>query len=728
MRRRLQLPGCLLVGLLAATGIRAAENKPPSPAQIEFFEKKVRPVLADQCFKCHGPDKQKGGLRLDSRAALLVGGDSGPAIVPGKPEASLLVKAVAHAEDVSQMPPKGKLAAEQVAALTAWIKDGAAWPETAAAAIRPVVTDRGLQVTDKDRQFWSFRPVADPPLPVVRNASWCKTPIDRFVLARLEEKGLQPAAAADKRTLIRRVTFDLIGLPPTPAEIDAFMADNSSGAFAKVVDRLLANPHYGERWARHWLDVARYGEDQAHTFQSRKYPNGFRYRDWLVGAFNADLPYDRFIKEQIAADLLDGPGKPERLAALGFFALGPVYYGDPKKLDQIDDRIDTLCRGFLGLTVACARCHDHKFDPIPTRDYYALAGIIAGTEYVEEPLVPPEVVEEAKRKQTEQEKKNKVPPKYPFIHALKEGPQPITMRVHVRGNPETLGEEEPRHFLTVLSADPQPFMHGSGRLDLAEAIASRENPLTARVMVNRIWQHHFGKGIVRTPSNFGSLGERPTHPELLDYLARRFVASGWSIKALHREILLSATYQQSSRYEARAYEVDPDNRLLWHVSRRRLEVEAWRDAMLAVSGRLDLTLGGPSLDLASPANRRRTFYGAVSRHDLNPLLRLFDYPDPNVHAAERPETTVPLQQLFVLNDEFLVNNAKALAARLTADPNTDDAERLRRAFPLVFGRPATEREVQLGLAFLASADETGLTRWQQYAQALLASNEFLYVD
>jgi hypothetical protein len=544
----------------------------------------------------------------------------------------------------------------------------------------------------------------------------------------LEANGLQPAAAADKRTLIRRATFDVIGLPPTPAEIDAFLNDESPDAFARVVDRLLASPHYGERWARHWLDVARYGEDQAHTFQSRKYPNGFRYRDWLTKAFNDDLPYDRFIKEQIAADLLDGNSDPESHVPLGFFALGPVYYGDPKKLDQIDDRIDTLCRGFLGLTVACARCHDHKFDPIPTRDYYSLAGVVAGTDYVEEPLVPPEVVEEAKRQQTDKDKKNKVPPKYPFVHALKEGAKPVTMRVHVRGNPETLGEEEPRHFLTVLTANPKPFTKGSGRLELAEAIASPDNPLTARVLVNRVWQHHFGKGIVRTPSNFGSLGERPTHPELLDHLARRFIASGWSIKALHREILLSATYRQSNHYDARAYEKDPENRLLWRMSRRRLEVEAWRDAMLAVSGRLDQSLGGHSLDLASGDNRRRTFYGAVSRHDLNPLLRLFDYPDPNVTCAERSQTTVPLQQLFVLNDEFLVANARALAARLNSDPELDDAERIRRAMPLVYGRPATEREVQLGLSFLASADESGLKRWEQYAQVLLGASEFLYVD
>jgi len=327
----------------------------------------------------------------------------------------------------------------------------------------------------------------------------------------------------------------------------------SSDLFAKVVDRLLASPHYGERWTRHWLDVARYGEDQAHNFQPRLYPNGYRYRDWLVKAFNDDLPYDRFVTEQIAADLLDAPDRKENLPALGYFACGPVYYGDAKKLDQYDDRIDTLSRGFLGLTVACARCHDHKFDPIPTADYYALAGVFASCDYDEVPLVSAEEVEAAKKALTEDQKKKKVAPKYPLVHALKDLPKPVTMRVHVRGNPDTLGPEAPHHFLSVLSpGDPAPFAQGSGRLELAKAIASPDNPLTARVFVNRVWKQHFGHGLVRTASNFGALGERPTHPELLDYLAAQFVKSGWSVKALHRQIVTSATYRQSSRPTAAA--------------------------------------------------------------------------------------------------------------------------------------------------------------------------------
>jgi mono/diheme cytochrome c family protein len=724
--------------LVLSTAEGPAEENRAARTPVESFEKLVRPVLSANCFTCHGPEKQKGGLRLDSRAAMLTGGDSGPAIVPGHAEQSLLIKAI-HYADEPRMPPKGRLSAEAIAALTAWIQQGAPWPSTDT-QLRTLPGSREFKLTAEDRAFWSFQPIADPAPPTVvlggsGDIAWPKTPVDQFVLAKLETNGLKPAESAGKRTLIRRATFDLIGLPPTPEEIDAFLRDDSADAFAKVVDRLLASPHYGERWARHWLDVARYGEDQAHTFQARKYPNGYRYRDWLIRAFNEDMPYDRFIKEQIAGDLLGEPGLRERLPALGFFALGPVYYGDPKKLDQLDDRIDTLTRGFLGLTVACARCHDHKFDPIPTKDYYALAGVFASTEYDEFPLVPPAVVEEAKRKQTDADKKKNLSPSYPFVHALKDGPRPVNMRVHIRGNPETLGDEVPRRFLCILGGESKPFTKGSGRLELAEDIANPNNPLTARVMVNRVWQHHFGKGLVRTPSNFGARGERPTHAELLDYLAQRFVQSGWSMKALHRLIMLSATYQQSSRFDPRNHDRDPDNQLLWRMNRRRLEVEAWRDGMLAVANNLRPTIGGPSMELTSPDNCRRTLYAFVSRHELNSLLRLFDFPDANITNDQRTVTTVPLQQLFVLNSEFMVRNAKALAARLAARPAEDNAVRIRRAFLLLYGRPVTDRELQLGLAFLAAdpVEENGdggnaLTPWEQYAQVLLSASEFLYVD
>jgi mono/diheme cytochrome c family protein len=766
-------------------------------AQEEFFETKIRPVLADNCLECHGAEKYKGGLRLDVRAAMLKGGDSGPAIVPGKPGESPLIEAIRYEGEV-QMPPKKKLKSEEIAALTDWVKQGAYWPEPRPGVGGKVVTnkpspttgDTGVVVVAKHGQsFWSFRPVSNPPPPSVKDNAWPQSAIDRFILARLEGKGLRPAPSADKASLIRRAFFDLIGLPPTPTEIESFLKDDRPDAFAALVDKLLASPHYGERWGRYWLDVARYGEDQAHSFQPRLYPNGFRYRDWVVRALNRDLPYGRFILEQIAGDLLDGPDRSDRLPALGFFACGPVYYGDSKKHDQYADRIDTLTRGFLGLTVACARCHDHKYDPIPTTDYYALAGVFASTEYVEVPAAPKEQVDaynkaqaaiaakgneitaflraeatrlkqkvtgkelkqverllpaEAKAKvqalRAEQKRLEKdAPAKFPVIHTLADASRPTDMPVLIRGNADTPGSKVGRRFLSVLSERQTAFQQGSGRLELAHAIASADNPLTARVMVNRIWQHHFGRGLVASCSNFGTLGDRPSHPELLDWLARRFVESGWSIKTIHRAIMLSATYQQSSQFNLDGFTRDPDNTLLWKMNRRRLDVEAWRDAMLAVAGRLDRTIGGPSISLDAPTNHRRTFYAAISRHDLAWMLRLFDFPDPNISSGGRVETTVPLQQLFVLNSEFMVKNAEAVAARVRAStqPASHDSEHIRQAYLLLYGRPANERELNLGLAYLhstesqaegASVASSGPSRWQRYAQALLAANEFAFVD
>jgi cytochrome c553 len=739
MRRcsRLVLAFVICVGWIASRALSAAEAIDVKNPE-EFFEKSVRPLLATRCLECHGEKDPEAGLQLNSRHKMVRGGENGPAIVPGEPEKSLLITAIHYGDDGPQMPPKGKLSEDQIATLTAWVKIGAPWPDTAA-TIRVPTADATFKIEPEDRAFWSFQPVIAHSPPPVKDAAWPKREVDHFILIKLETAGLAPSQPADKRTLIRRATFDLIGLPPTPEEVEAFLADQSPGAFAKVVERLLESPHYGERWTRHWLDLARYGEDQAHTFQSRKYPNGFRYRDWLIAAFNRDLPYDQFLKEQLAADLLPGDDKRERLPALGFFALGPVYYGDRKMLDQFDDRIDTLTRTTLGLTVACARCHDHKFDPISTEDYYSLAGVVASTEYIEEPLVSPEEVEAHDKGLSDDDKKKKVK-KYPFIHAIKDAAAPVAMRVHIRGSAENLGGEAPRRFLSILSPDePRPFASGSGRLELAESIASQDNPLTARVMVNRMWRHHFGEGLVRTPSNFGALGERPTHPELLDYLAARFIASGWSIKAMHREMMLSAAYQQASRFDGAKATVDADNRLLWRMNRRRLEVEAWRDAMLAVAGTLDNTVGGPSLELTDANNRRRTLYGVVSRHRLDDLLRLFDFPDPNLTSDKRPITTVPLQQLFVLNSDFMANNAKALAERLKAAGDSDES-RVRAAFVRLYARPPSDRELQLGLTFLAASSDSNtaqdaaaaeadkLTRWERYAQVLLSANEFLYVD
>jgi hypothetical protein len=584
--------------------------------------------------------------------------------------------------------------------------------------------------------------------------------------------------SADKPALLRRVTFDLIGLPPTPEEVEAFVRDETSDAFAKVVDRLLASPHYGERWGRHWLDVARYGEDQAHTFQARLFPNGYRYRDWVVKALNDDMPYDRFIVEQIAGDLLKEGDPKSHLPALGFFALGPHYYEDgaAKKLVQateLDDRIDTLTRGFLGLTVSCARCHDHKFDPISQADYYSLAGVFQSTKYQEVPIGPADVIarynssqakvreqdakikqfvkaegkgggekkldEGGKKKLAEMRReldklKKAVPPAPPMVHTLTEG-QPGNMRVYLRGNPDREGDVAPRRFLRIVAGDsPPPFTQGSGRLELGQAIASPKNPLTARVLVNRVWAYHFGKGIVATPSNFGKLGERPTHPELLDHLATRFIASGWSMKALHREILLSATYRLSCDRDERNATADPANQLLWRMNRQRLDVEAWRDALLLASGELDAQVGGPPADIGNAGNKRRTLYGKISRHQLDGLLRLFDFPDPNITSGSRPVTIVPLQQLFVLNSEFMIARSRSLAEKLAMEK--DDTVRIRKAFTRVYGRPATENDVRMGLAFLRAPEDSArpgepkatLSRWEQYAQVLLSANEFTFVD
>ncbi|MFO0956848.1 MAG: PSD1 and planctomycete cytochrome C domain-containing protein [Isosphaeraceae bacterium] len=861
---------------------------PDDVADADFFESKVRPILVARCVECHGPAKQKGGLRLDSSAAMQKGGDGGPIVAPGNPDESGLIEAIRYEGD-TRMPPKGKMADAEIAIISDWVKRGAAWPTT------PAIEASAEAKASPGREFWAFQPIADPGPP---DGPEALSAIDRFVQARLQAAGLAPAPRAERSALIRRVTFDLIGLPPTPDEVNAFVEDESPEAFARVVDRLLASPRYGERWGRHWLDLARYGEDQAHSFQPRLYPQGWRYRDWVINALNNDMPYDRFLMEQVAGDLIDEPGRAERLPALGFFALGPVYYGDPKKLDQYDDRIDTLCRGVLGLTVACARCHDHKYDPISQKDYYGLAGVIASSEYKESPLVEDSVVREyqqgqeaikqqndkidarllseadrlvawkagklaryflaswALRKdgaeaasiaeaygleprrltnfrtflngvgkdrpyladwkaltarknepgsaelahaaQAFQEKalqhlayrsdevrrqgakgrtaapegpdkelladlfadkapfgvaKDKVegelapdrraelaamrseldrlkktaPPMYPFAHALSEG-KASTQKVLQRGNPASPGDEAPRRFLEVLGGTACET--GSGRLDLAKAITSPDNPLTARVMVNRVWRHHFGRGLVGTPGNFGQLGERPSHPELLDWLSSRFIESVWSLKALHRLILLSETYQQATTADPKAREIDPENRFLSHANRRRLEVEAWRDSLLAASGRLDLTPGGPSFALDQGNPTRRTVYAAVSRHELSPLLRLFDFPDPNITGPSRGETTVPLQQLFVLNDDLVIGSAKNLAESLQAAASTEES-RIDLAYQRLFARMPTDEERRIGLDYLKAVDpepSNGPGRWQRYAQALLGCNEFTYLD
>jgi uncharacterized protein DUF1549/uncharacterized protein DUF1553/cytochrome c len=894
----------------------------------DFFETKVRPVLANSCLDCH-TDMRSGGLRLDSREAMLKGGKSGPALVPGDPEKSLLIQAVRQTGAL-KMPKGGKLTAAEIDGLVEWVKNGAIWVSSAtptssvASEPRPssVSGATAYVITPERRAFWAFQPLRAPQPPQVKDASWARTGIDRFVLARLERDGLAPVRPADRATLIRRATLDLIGVSPTPEEIEAFANDTSPDAFAKVVDRLLASPHYGETWGRTWLDVARYGEDDYRSLDPKQrgfnpYPNAYLYRDWVIGAFNDDLPYDRFVKAQLAGDLLDEATRVRTVPALGFLGLGPWYYDNGAveitRADERHDRVDVVSRGFLGLTVGCARCHDHKYDPIPTSDYYSLASVFLNTTYHEYPQVPQAVVDEYTAQDKKIENKEKLlaefqrvegeqlaqtlalqaskymqaawrvtgepkedmakvvdagkldyelfdrwlkflakppkfypfltkwqemvkgggsaaqartladefqtllldvmfakkdikdendiiaakalpgtkkkepaklpsdfvtnddfcpgcslelkslpiertnlwtdvfqrdlqdgfdpaqaqdkikpgllsfrgwglerqlsaerrryvedlradikalraaqPPHFPFVHGVKDVEKPVELKVSKRGNPFNLGDEVPRHFLSILSpAAPQPFTKGSGRLELADAIV--KEPIAIRVIVNRIWKGHFGTGIVDTPSNFGVNGERPTNPELLEYLSQWFVDHGLSIKQLHRELMLSAVYQLSSEHSQANFDKDSGNRLYWRANRHRMTAEQVRDSLLAISGALDQKMGGPSEPL-TPSYNRRTVYGRVSRYRLDEYLSLFDFPSPNLSSERRFTTNVPLQRLFFMNSDFMQQQGELLARRLESE--TDSTARIQKAYRLIFGRAASEEEVRAGLDYL----------------------------
>jgi len=705
-----------LVWLTAAPLLAAEESN--DQAAIEFFEKKIRPVLVEQCYKCHSAtaEELKGGLRLDSREGIRQGGESGHAIVPGDLESSLLIEAIRY--EGFEMPPERKLPDQVIADFEAWVRMGAPDPREGAAAT--VESPKSKIDLAAAKQFWSFVPPQRHAQPAVNDVAWVRRPIDAFILARLEQAGLSPSPPADRRTLIRRVTFDLIGLPPTPEEVEAFVNDAAPNAYERLVERLLSSPHYGERWARVWLDLARYAEDQAHIVgndTSLCYPNAYLYRDWVIQALNDDLPYDQFVTLQLAADFVDDT----QLAALGFIGLGPKYYrrNAPEVMnDELEDRVDTVARSLLGLTVACARCHDHKFDPIPTEDYYALAGVFASVEMFNKPLD-----DNCETKGGGEAKKPEE-----ALHIIREA-KPTDVNVLIRGDVKNQGPVVQRRFLQVLSpGDPPRFQTGSGRLELALAITDPANPLTARVLVNRIWAQNFGQPLVNTPSNFGNLGERPTHPELLDDLAVRFMESGWSLKWLQRELVLSAAYRQTSHLDAAKQAADPANLLLWRMNRRRLDVERWRDAVLAVAGRLDSSVSGRSIQPSDPEERRRTIYSAISRFELNKMLTMFDFPDPNTHADRRSLTTTPLQKLFVLNSPFMVRQADTLAERLTACAAPNDRERIDRAYLLIYGRTVTEPEAHLALEFLGCNDAQQADRWKQYAQALLASNEMLMLD
>ncbi|MBI1178858.1 DUF1549 domain-containing protein [bacterium] len=924
-----------------------------SRAESDFFETKIRPLFADNCYKCHSQSggKVKGGLELDWKGGWQKGGDSGEAVIkPGDPANSLLIKAIHYTDPDLQMPPKNqKLTDEQIAALESWVKMGAPDPRTEQPSETPKVT------APSGKDHWSFESLKNPTPPQVKDSAWIHNDIDRFVLAKLEANGIHPNPVADKRTLIRRAYYDLIGLPPTPEQVDAFLADGSTNAFESVVDQLLASPHYGERWGRHWLDVARYSDTKGQFKRNREtslYPYAWTYRDYVINAFNEDKPYNEFILEQLAADQLGFKKDDSRLAALGFLTVGDHFNGMVN--DIINDRIDVTTKAFLGLTVSCARCHDHKFDPIPTADYYSLYGVFSNSvepndaPVVEQDGTPAEQRDyDAKHRQMESRLENladdvsasafgdyrKQSAIYLFALTLSDkdrsdyvrknggdpslvrnwqrlvqagarrevgifgpwllltrmpdprfeqfapraianlernpkagvlqpavkqalrsakistkadlaiaygnliagndpafnaafndlinrvGPlvargkarnqyralteqlstlemahpgapgrammmvdvaQPKDMPILIRGESNNRGRVVSRQFLEVLSpAKRQPFTHGSGRLDLARAIASTNCPLTARVIVNRVWEYHFGEGFVNTPDDLGNQSEPPSHPELLDFLVGEFMRDGWSLKRLHKEILMSATWQQSSDNHPEFAAKDPFNRLLWRANVRRLDFEPLRDSILYVGGQLDLTVGGKPVDLsegthltqkrgASVLTRggiklsrepRRSVYGFVDRSDLLEMMNVFDFASPDMPTGKRYETTVPQQALFLMNSPRVVEQANNIVSRTEFGELKNDEARIRFLYELLFQREATMSEIALGKQFVETdvaasfeADsprdigdkprygrsallrapqvvESKLAnRWAEYAQALLMTDEFSFVD
>ncbi len=661
--------------LLIAAVVYGAEGRPAadsaarqwSAEDLDFFEKRIRPVLAERCYRCHSTQANvvQANLKLDTAAGVLAGGDSGPVVTPEKPADSPLLAALRW-ESV-EMPPDGKLPDAVIADFARWLELGAPDPRTGAAhsAASPAASPH-----------WAFQlPVAHPP-PDVQDAAWPNNDLDRFILAELESRNLTPSPPASPRALLRRVSFDLTGLPPSFDQTSALERDPSDEAYRRVVDALLASPHFGERWARHWLDVARYADTKGYVFQEdRNYPQAYTYRDWVIAAFNQDLPYDRFLIAQIAADQI---GDPAVAPAAGFLTLGRRFINNQQ--DIIDDRIDVVCRGLMGLTVGCARCHDHKYDPIPLADYYSLYGVFASSREPKQAEAPLLLADAD-----------------PLV-------QPV---VFLRGNPANRGPQVPRQFLAVLAGpDRQPFQHGSGRLELAQAIASPRNPLTARVWVNRIWDHLFGQGLVSTPSDFGTRSDPPTHPELLDYLACRLMSDGWSTKRLIREIVQSRTYRQASDVREAGRATDPENRLLWRMNRRRLDLESLRDSVMVAAGRLDRTVGGPSVQLTdSPFPTRRSVYGFIDRQNLPGFFRTFDFASPDAHTPRRPLTTVPQQALYLMNSPFALEQATHLANRPEVQQAATDEQRVVAVFHCALGREPDGREREWALQYLKSAAE-----------------------
>ncbi|MGI8978429.1 MAG: PSD1 and planctomycete cytochrome C domain-containing protein [Pirellulaceae bacterium] len=736
-------------GLLLLT-ILAAEPAKPTVEELRFFETAVRPVLVEHCHKCHSEKKQWSNLRLDSREAILKGGDIGPGIVPGKPEESLLIKAVRHADEDLKMPKEGKLTERQIADLVKWVEMGAPYPETAVAAGRT-----------RDPNHWAFQPANDPSVPAIKSELTASTPIDNFILAKLQASGLGLSPPADKRTLIRRLNFDLVGLPPSPEDIAAFLTDESPDATARLIDRLLASPAYGERWGRHWLDVARYADSNG-LDENVAHGNAWRYRDYVVTAFNEDRQYDRFLTEQLAGDLLPFANDDERqrnLVATGFLAIGPKVLAEvdeaKMQMDIVDEQIDCVGRALLGLTLGCARCHDHKFDPIQTADYYGLAGIFKSTKAMEN------------YKKVAKWHENPLPASSPKMPGDMDPPtamgvtedKVLDVAIHIRGNPLKLGEVSLRHVPPVVRgpATPQFTAKESGRRELASWMVDAKNPLTSRVMVNRIWRWHFGQGIVKTMDNFGLLGEKPTHPEMLDWLSLRFADSGWSVKKMHRLMLNSSTWQQDSSPQSSPHAPREDSHLAerddyyGRMRVRRLEAEEVRDSLLAVSGQVDSTMGGSLLkiknrgyffdhtskDLTDYTSRRRSLYLPVVRNNVYDVFSLLDYPDAAIPSGDRATTTVPTQALLMLNSDLVMQSAAALAEQLLEGPGSDE-DRLRKLAVIAYGREASAAEVAGNVEFLKAVDKSLAASvpdekarrqkaWGVMCHTVIAANEFMYV-
>lgn len=780
------------------------------PAEhLQQFETRVRPILEEHCLKCHGGAKQWAGLRLDSREAILKGGDSGPAAVVGKPDESLLIRAVRHDDENLKMPQDDKLTDQQIAILSNWVETGLPFPVISSEAGR-----------HRDPNHWAFNPPAQILIPAVKTSTWPQSDLDRFILARLEASGLSPAPHADKRTLIRRVTFDLTGLPPKPAEISDFLNDDRPEAYPELIERLLSSPAYGERWGRHWLDIARYADSNG-LDENVAHGNAWRYRDYVVRSLNADKPFDQFIREQLAGDQLGAASEEirnELLTATGFLSIGPKVLAEvnmPKmRMDIVDEQIDTVGRVFLGMTFGCARCHDHKFDPIDTADYYGLAGIFKSTrtmdaytkvaKWHEHPLKSAEATQmqadydaqvaakkmiiestiraadealqasfpageplpESKETQYPEETRTaltklreeltsleKAPPDLPSSMGVTED-EIIDVPIHVRGNPSRLGDVVPRHVPAVMKGPELPVFssHQSGRRELAEWLVHPRHPLTSRVLVNRLWRWHFGRGLVVSADNFGLLGEKPSHPELLDWLATEFIRRNWSLKEMHRLILLSKTYQQSTLVSSEAATADPDNRLWSRFPVRRLEAEEIRDSLLFVSGQLDATMGGSllkvknrgylfdhtSIDLTDYNSRRRSLYLPVIRNNVFEMFQLLDFPDPAVPTGDRATTTVAPQALMMMNSDFVMQAADALAAQVRATKNSDP-ERMSQLYQACLGREPSDEEVAQDIQLIQDAIQafSSDTRsdadrqnaaWSVLCQVILASSEFAYLQ